>query len=304
MDWAGVSSLDRVEEHRDDDTWVADRWAQADSVLLPVGPGGRLPVIEDGTRLGLRPTGGVLVPATTHLLGVSVGRAVFCCAVDDLEGETANVREIGYRLPPDQCDVAFAATALTNWHRIEPHCSACGGLTEPRRAGLMRHCPACGRDSWPRTDPAVIVAVTNPADEILLAHQHTWAPGRVSVLAGFVETGESLEQALHREILEEAGVRLADLRYVASQPWPFPRSLMLGFRARATTTRIVVDQDELAWGDWYSRERVRREVAAGTLFLPLGSSLAHRLVRDWMDEGPAPEGTAAGAHVLDGLPPW
>lgn len=288
MDWSAVSSLDRVEGHRDDGAWVARQWATQGSVLLPIGPGGRFPVTRGGTRLALAATSGVLDPSHTHLLGICAGRAVFCSAVDRVVGETANVREAGHRLPADQCDVAFAATALTAWHRLEIHCTGCGGATEPRRAGLVRTCRQCGRDSWPRTDPAVIVAVTSPADEILLAHQHTWAPGRVSVLAGFVETGESLEQALHREILEEAGIRLTELRYVASQPWPFPRSLMLGFRARALTTDITVDRDELAWGDWFSRERLRQEVAAGRLVLPTAASLAHRLVTDWWGDGALP----------------
>lgn len=290
MDWSTVSSLDRVEEHRDDDVWVARQWAAPGTVLLPVDPRGRFPITETGAgpHLAFHTPSGVLDPGRTHLLGIAAGRAVFCAGVDELSGGSANVREAGHRLAAEESDVAFAATALVNWHRLEPHCSACGAATEARRAGLMRHCPACGRDSWPRTDPAVIVAVSNDADEILLAHQRSWPPGRVSVLAGFVETGESLEQALHREILEEAGIRLADLRYVASQPWPFPRSLMLGFRARALTTAIVVDRDELAWGAWYSRERLREEVAAGDLVLPTQASLAHRLIADWWGPGRLP----------------
>ena len=283
IDWSAASILDRSEEHRDDAGWVEQQWRSPDAVLLPVGPGGRLPV-GPGPALRFAPTAGDLDPATTHLLGVAAGRPVFCQVVDEVTGETATVREIGHRLAEDQADVAFCATSLANWHRIEPRCTACGALTDPRRAGLMRHCPECGRDTWPRTDPAVIVAVTNAADEILLAHQPVWAAGRVSVLAGFVETGESLEQAIHREILEESGIRLGELRYVASQPWPYPRSLMLGFRAAAVTTRITVDAEELAWGRWFGRADVRAGWADGSLVLPPRSSIARRLIEDWLGE--------------------
>lgn len=284
MDWASASTLDRVEEHRDDPTWVAHQWEATGSVLLPVDERGRFPVGHAGARLRFSRPDGAYDPARVHLLGLCTGRAVFCEAVPTVEGEAANLREAGHRLPDDQADVAFVATALTAWHRLERHCGGCGAATEPRRAGMQRSCPGCGRASWPRTDPAVIVAVSNDDDAILLAHQHGWAEGRVSVLAGFVETGESLEQALHREILEEAGVRLADLRYVASQPWPFPRSLMLGFRARALTTDLQMDLDELAWGDWYTRDRLREELSAGRLFLPSAASLAHRLIVGWWGE--------------------
>lgn len=293
MDWSAASSLDRCEEHRDDDAWVRRQWESPEALLLPVGPGGRLPV-GPGPALRWSLTSGDRDPATTHLLGVVDGHPVFCRVVDEVEGETATVREIGHRLTEPRADVAFSATSLANWHRIEPRCSACGVLTEPRRAGLMRHCPECGRDTWPRTDPAVIVAVTNEDDEILLAHQPVWPAGRVSVLAGFVETGESLEQAIHREILEESGVTLGEVRYVASQPWPYPRSLMLGFRARATSTRITVDTEELAWGRWFSRDAVRAGAGDGSLVLPPGSSIARRLVEDWLGEDVAPHGPDRG----------
>ncbi|WP_194793138.1 NADH pyrophosphatase zinc ribbon domain-containing protein [Raineyella fluvialis] len=175
MDWSSDSTLDRVEEHRDDAAWLHEQWHSPTARVLPVGPGGRLPVASDAT-LRYAPAAGELDPMTTHLLGLADGEPIFCQVVDTVAGDTATVREIGHRLTATQSDVAFSATALANWHRIEPRCSACGALTEPRRAGLMRHCPECGRDSWPRTDPAVIVAVTNGDDEILLAHQTAWPP--------------------------------------------------------------------------------------------------------------------------------
>lgn len=290
MEWSTASSLDRVEQHRDDEAWVARIWASADSVVLPVDDRGRFPVVEDGSRLRYGPTSGDYHPSVHHLLGISADRAVFCMPVTEVSGTTATLREAGHRLPDDQADVAFGATALTNWHRLERFCGGCGAPTQPRRGGLQRSCSGCGRASWPRTDPAVIVAVSSAEDQLLLAHQHGWPEGRVSVLAGFVETGESLEQALHREILEEAGVRLADLRYVASQPWPFPRSLMLGFRARALTTELRMDTEELAWGAWYSRDRLREELVAGRLALPTPASLAHRLVLDWWGSEELPDG--------------
>ena len=127
MDWATASSLDRVEEHRDDDIWIARQWAAPGTVVLTVDRAGRFPVVDAGTgpRLAFCSASGPLDPSRTHLLGISAGRAVFCTGVEEQQADSANVREVGHRLPADESDVAFAATALVNWHRLEPHCTAC-----------------------------------------------------------------------------------------------------------------------------------------------------------------------------------
>jgi NAD+ diphosphatase len=191
-------------------------------------------------------------------------------------------REVGYQLTDNERDIAAAATALANWHRASPLCARCGGATRVINGGFARHCQTCDEDHFPRTDPAVIVAVVDAQDRILLGSQNGWG-NRVSVLAGFVEAGESLEQAIHREIAEEVDVSLSKVAYVGSQPWPFPRSLMLGFAARASTSAICVDNDEIASADWYTRDQLTAKLEAGELGLPGRTSIASRLIQAWRD---------------------
>ena len=160
------------------------------------------------------------------------------------------------------------AVALENWQRLHRFCSRCGERTVIAAAGHIRRCPACGAEHYPRTDPAVIMLVTDDQDRALLGRQVHWPEGRFSTLAGFVEPGESIEQSVVREVAEEAGVTVGEVEYVASQPWPFPSSLMLGFMARATSSEIHVDGEEIHEARWFSREdlrgglRVRRGPAA------------------------------------------
>ena len=153
--------------------------------------------------------------------------------------------------------------------------------------GVERRCinPDCGRMHFPRTDPAVITLV-HDGPRCLLARRSTWGFNRRSTIAGFVEIGEMLEDAVRREILEEVGVEVTDVRYHSSQPWPFPCSLMLGFMARATTTEITVDGDEIAAAAWYTREELAEQTSSGELVLPPVDSISHRLVNDWIENGP------------------
>jgi NAD+ diphosphatase len=197
-----------------------------------------------------------------------------------VEGFT--LREAGPLLTAAEAEYAAMASALAAWHAAEAFCPKCGTATVVAGAGAVRHCPSCGQDRFPRTDPAIIVAITDPDDRLLLARQGVWATGRHSVLAGFVEAGESLEQTVHREVFEESGIRLSSVEYFGSQPWPFPRSIMLGFRARASTGAITVDGEEIVSARWFTREALLAEVAAGTVILPGEASIAFRLVRDWL----------------------
>lgn len=186
------------------------------------------------------------------------------------------------RLSETEQELVARGIALTQWHRGARHCEQCGAETVPEHRGASRRCPACGAQSFPRTDPAVIVAVLDPDDRLLLAHQPSWPRGRVSVLAGFVEAGESAEQACHREIYEEAGVRLRGLRFFATQPWPYPRSLMLAFFASAADDQVCADGVELSWARFFSREEANQAIAGGQILLPNPVSVAHRMISGWL----------------------
>jgi NAD+ diphosphatase len=178
-------------------------------------------------------------------------------------------------------ELATAAVAMATWHERAVHCPLCGTATEPREGGWSRRCPADGVSHYPRTDPAVIVAITDADDRILLAHVSYHAPLRYSHLAGYVEPGESLEQAARREVFEESGITLAELEYAGSQPWPFPASIMIGFRARAASTDIVVDGVEVTDAAWLSRSELARLVAAGDMILAPPGSIARHLIHSW-----------------------
>ena len=281
--WATPSELDRVDQHRKSVEWVAGLWHQEDARLLKIGEDARFTTNAGGDRLRMtRP----FVEFDSHrhiLLGMLDGLPVF--VVEALtDGPVHSLREVGGQLCDVEREIATLATALTNWHRAERYCPNCGAETRRIRGGFGRHCDQCGRELFPRSDPAVIVAIIDAQDRLLLGGQRIWDEGRMSVLAGFVESGESLEQAVHREIAEESDISLSELRYFGSQPWPFPRSLMVGFAARAATTEISVDGDEIAYADWYTRDRVRSEVASGKLTLPGTASIAHRLIQAWLDK--------------------
>ncbi len=220
-----------------------------------------------------------------RLLGLLNGSPIF--AVEELaDGEMHDFREVGFQLTDNERDIAATAAALTQWHRLEPQCPRCGAATIVINGGFARHCTRCGQDHFPRTDPAVIVAVVDGEDRLLLGGQAAWG-NRVSVLAGFVESGESLEHAIHREIGEEVDISLSELRYFGSQPWPFPRSLMVAFFGRATDTDIRVDTDEIAHAEWYTRDQLSAKLDSGALGLPGNSSIASRMIQAWRD-GEAP----------------
>ncbi len=202
-------------------------------------------------------------------------------AATDGDPGWAGLREVGSLLDDTGAGLLTTAVALTNWHRLHPRCARCGEPTQPASSGWTRHCPACGAEHVPRTDAAVIMAVVGDDDRILLGRQTVWPPKRFSTLAGFVEAGESLEAAVRREVLEEAGVVVGEVTYLGSQPWPFPASLMLGFTARAVSREIVVDAVELEQAQWWSREELALDVATGELLLPPAVSIARRLIEDW-----------------------
>ena len=179
------------------------------------------------------------------------------------------------------------AVGIAEWHWSTRHCPRCGGTLEPRNTGHERRCMACGRAQVPRTDPAVIMVVVDgeaPDDRCLLGRHPDWPEGRYSTLAGFVEPGESVEQAVRREVLEEAGIRVGQVSYFGSQPWPLPASLMMGFVAHAETVEVTVDGEEIEDARWFTRAEMKEEAEAGTLVLPGGISISRSLVEWWYGE--------------------
>jgi NAD+ diphosphatase len=197
-------------------------------------------------------------------------------------GEFVDLRRAGAVLDFEEAGLLAYARAMISWRNRHRFCGRCGAPNRAMQAGHVMACTAAGCDSqiFPRLDPAVIVLVTD-GERALLGRQASWPAGRYSTIAGFVEPGESLEDAVHREVHEETGIRVGALRYHSSQPWPFPASLMLGFIARATSQAIHLGDDELEDARWFSRE----EIAAGTPILPPPQSVSYRLIEDWYDSG-------------------
>jgi NAD+ diphosphatase len=197
----------------------------------------------------------------------------------------AGLREAAALLNDRDAGLFTHAVALANWHSTHTHCPRCGTPTVTVAAGHAQRCPADGSEHFPRVDPAVIMLVTDPDDRCLLARNRRWPERRVSILAGFVEPGESAEQAVAREVQEETGIVVTRVRYAGSQPWPMPQSLMLGFRAVAVgELDLQVDDDEIAEAHWYSREELRGALAAREILLPPPVSIAHRLIESWYGE--------------------
>jgi NAD+ diphosphatase len=283
--FAGVR-LDRAGMRRTDERWLAERLADESSRALVVADVG---VYVDGSsRPALVPLS-VLPPLEEPvLLGLDSEGAVFAVAAPEgfnpPEGaKLMGLREVGALLSPEDAGLLAYATAMVNWHRAHPHCARCGARTEVAEAGFLRRCPNCGAEHHPRTDPVVIMLVRD-GDRALLGRQASWPPGRYSALAGFLEPGESLEEAVAREVLEEAGVQVEDVRYRSSQPWPFPASLMVGFHARYAGGEPRVLDGELDDVRWFDRSELaaiaRGEVEGMTVPPPL--AIARRLIDEWL----------------------
>ena len=195
------------------------------------------------------------------------------------------LRQAGLLLSDRDSGIFTTAQALANWHRTHGFCPRCGASTDPVLGGWVRRCRADGSEHFPRTDPAVIMSVVDDTGRLLLGRARSWLPNRYSVLAGFVEPGESLEAAVAREVLEESGIRVGHVEYLGNQPWPFPSSLMIGCSARALDTDIRVADDEMADVLWIDRESYLRQVTSGEIITPGGISIARRLIERWLGRG-------------------
>lgn len=195
----------------------------------------------------------------------------------------ADLRDRMASLTPREAELAATARALLQWHQSHGFCAACGQKSEVTQAGWQRHCPACGAQHFPRTDPVVIMLITH-GNRLLLGRSPGWPEGMYSLLAGFVEPGETAEAAVRREVFEESGIRVGQVEYLASQPWPFPASLMLGFRGVATSDAITLDPAELEDARWVSREELVEVFAGRHPIIRPGrnGAIAHFLMRNWL----------------------
>jgi NADH pyrophosphatase NudC (nudix superfamily) len=195
--------------------------------------------------------------------------------------ELVSLRTVGADLSDLDAGLATSAISLNNWHQTHTHCPRCGAETFVSNSGWTRQCPQDGTEHYPRTDPAIIVAITNREDKLLLARQTVWQPTHFSHVAGFVEPGETLEAAVAREAMEETGIEIDSVTYMGSQPWPFPSSLMLAFVATTDSNHITVDGDEIAEAYWYSRAELISACKAGELRIPARVSVARKLIEHW-----------------------
>jgi NAD+ diphosphatase len=191
------------------------------------------------------------------------------------------LREAGAVLSDRDAGLFATMLGLVNWHEAHTHCPRCGAPTLPDESGWLRRCTQDGSAHFPRTDPAVIMAVTDAEDRLLLARSPHWPEGRLSVLAGFVEPGESLESAVAREVLEEVGVVVDGVRYLGSQPWPFPSSLMVGFTSRAVDPTLHLDMEEIVEAVWVGRAELRDMVVAGRFGISPTVSISRRIIERW-----------------------
>ena len=293
------AAFDRAAGLRKDARWIEARLRDPGSRFTPVWRLKNLFVFGEGSPrarwVGAAEAAPLLGAGTAVFLGMRDGAAHFAIEVGHEDpadaapwaedGAFDELRRHGAVLDPGEASMLALARGILHWHARHRFCGVCGEPAEPRDAGHVRACtaPACGALHFPRTDPAVIVRV-DAGEKCLLGRGPGWDPGRYATLAGFVEPGESLEDAVAREVLEETGVRVRAIRYHSSQPWPFPASLMIGFTAQADETPPVLD-DELEDARWFTRDELRRGVAGGTLLLPNEVSIAHRLVAEWLDAG-------------------
>ena len=230
------------------------------------------------------------MPAGTHIVLVQYGDVQPALGSQD---SWVGLRDAAADLTPQESGLFVEAVAISNWHATHTHCPRCGHRTEPIDGGWVRRCPADESLHFPRTDPAIIVAVTDEEDRLLLGSSAAWPENRYSTLAGFVEPGESLEAAVVREVAEESGIVVHSTTYLGSQPWPFPASLMLGFIAKASYAPPVADGVEIREVRWFSREELFLGIKEDRLSVASGASIARSLIEHWYG-GPLDEEPSAG----------
>ena len=290
------SRIDRAGELRTNQKTLDQLWSQARILQISEGriaaTGTQLTFISDEDVARLI-SSGLFAEGSRYFLGVDIESRKPFFAWDTHWATTLNdeeksegfstVREIGVQLPEQELELSLHAVALSNWHSAHPRCPRCGGATRVDLGGAARFCDVDQSQHHPRTDSAVIVLVKDRSDRILLGHQPVWPEGRFSTFAGFLEPGETFEQCVVREIFEESAVTVSELKYLGSQPWPFPASIMISFEA-------VTDNPEVARGDgeeitevrWFSREELLAAIKDGSLLLPPSISVARKMIERWL----------------------
>ncbi len=288
--------VDRAAERRA--TIDLDR---ADAVVISGGT-----VLMDAGRLRILPEKERPPSAFAVFLGRHEGRDIVALpleASDCMDGSTGDLVPLrqafgslgGSRELAPELELAVTAVAMIEWHARSQMCPRCGGSTEPGEGGWVRRCVPEGHEHYPRTDPAIIVAITDESDRLLLAHVAHHSPGRYSHLAGYLEPGESLEQTVHREVKEEASLTLDSLEYVGSQPWPFPASVMVAFRARARAADLRIDAYEVTDAMWVTRDDLVVRLVDGSISLASPGTIARDLVHEWYGGDPVLEAGVAEA---------
>jgi NAD+ diphosphatase len=288
------SFIDRAGERRDDDAWLEERRSRPDSLVVPVRHDCSLVFAGEQPKAAILSVKelGELDSEMSVFLGLDgEDRAYFATeaggevtvAPAAAGAEFIDLRRIGPLMGARDAGLLAYARGVTHWHRTHRFCGRCGRPTRSDNGGWLRRCDAdgCEQPHFPRTDPAIIVRIVFE-DMILLGRQASWPPRWYSVLAGFVEPGETLEDAVRREVAEESGVVVRHVRYVSSQPWPFPSSVMIGFAAAAKEPVLDLTHDELEDACWVTRGQLRDRVGRGELHLPPPQSISRRLIDAWL----------------------
>ena len=297
--FAGLSLvLDRVAERRDDSAWIVEqaRSEQARYLLLDAAGEAFLQRDREALRwLDVSERERWLDDLSTSLLGVADGHPHFMLVLDDaariapletaLDARRASLRAAGLQLPAHEAGLFAYAKGLSHWQRETRHCARCGAPLQRVAAGHRAQCtnPDCARLHFPRTDAAVIMLVEHEG-ACLLGRQAGWPPGRYSTLAGFVEPGEALEDAVRREVAEESGVIVDEVRYHSSQPWPLPASLMVGFIATARSRRITMRDHELEDARWFTPQQIVDGIADGSFVPSTALSVSYQLLAHWLQQ--------------------
>lgn len=295
--------LDRASDRRPDAAWVAAQLGSAESLAVAMWNG--RPLVEKaedgkGVQIAYLPArlAGELSGGPERLLFLGLWKETAVFAVDfetpadptdgPLQGLGAfqDLRQIALHLTPAEAGICATAKAMFEWRRRHRRCAVCGEPTEPKDGGWKRRCPACEAEHFPRTDPVVIMLPVH-GDRCMLGRQELWPKGMFSALAGFLEPGESIEEACARELSEEAGLRTRTVRYHSSQPWPYPSSLMIGLIAEVEDDEGTPDQTELAEVRWFTRDQARQILAGGYdgVMAPTPMAIAHQLLKAWVEEG-------------------